>query len=97
MDGMVAADRASSLRDLLTREQRKFMACLAKHYSTKDIAETLGIAPRTVDDYRRRVYRKLKVHTSAAAVSKYYGQPSIQSGLSSGKAILLTGTRRDST
>jgi len=40
----------------------------------KELAERLGISPRTVETHLRGIYDKLHVHTRTAALAKYLGQ-----------------------
>jgi len=55
--------------DLTDREQ-DVLRCLTKGMSYKEAADALGIATDTVRYFIRAVYRKLRVHSVAAAVSR---------------------------
>ncbi len=57
--------------DELSRRENEVLALLAQGYLYKEIADTLGIGPDTVNTYVRRIYEKLHVHSRAQAVARY--------------------------
>jgi len=54
----------------LTYREREVLKCLAGGYSTKQIAETLQVAPKTVESHRRQIMQKLNIF-SVAQLTKY--------------------------
>lgn len=64
-----AATRASALPDL-TPTERRILAMVAEEQSTKQIADTLFISPRTVDRHRSNLCTKLNLH-GANALTKF--------------------------
>ncbi|MBL8149837.1 MAG: response regulator transcription factor [Blastocatellia bacterium] len=70
-------DNAKKMRDLLSRRERQIVKLITEGYSSKDIAETLAVSPRTVEAHRANIYRKLGVHNLASLV-KY----AIKAGIS---------------
>jgi PAS domain S-box-containing protein len=61
-------DRAISNVSSLTRRERQVLALIAEGKSTKEVAADLGIAFKTADAHRNRIYQKLDIHGIAAAV-----------------------------
>ncbi len=62
--------RRAEIQKLSPRE-RDVLEHLAKGWGDKDIAQDLGISVQTVNDYLKRIYAKLHVHSRTAAVAKY--------------------------
>ncbi|HTV21180.1 MAG TPA: LuxR C-terminal-related transcriptional regulator [Polyangiaceae bacterium] len=54
----------------LSPREQEVLRCIAEGSTTKDIASLLGIAPTTVDTYRRQIMRKLQLRT-IAELTKY--------------------------
>jgi DNA-binding NarL/FixJ family response regulator len=50
----------------LTRQERTILALIADDRTSKEIAEQMGIAPKTVDAHRSNICRKLEVHGNHA-------------------------------
>jgi DNA-binding NarL/FixJ family response regulator len=50
----------------LTRQERAILACIAREKTSKEIAEEMGIAPKTVDAHRSNICRKLEIHGNHA-------------------------------
>jgi DNA-binding NarL/FixJ family response regulator len=48
----------------LTAAERKILKLIAQERSTKEIAETLFVSPRTVDTHRNNICQKLNLHGS---------------------------------
>ena len=76
--GIVLRDRpslgAAGAVGLLTPREQRIMACLAKGYRTKDIAEALRMSGRTVEWHVGNIHRKLGVHRRAQALSRCFHQ-----------------------
>lgn len=69
----VIAETASPL-DALTKREREVLDLIGCGYSNADIAKVLFISEHTVNDYTKKIYRKLDVHSRHAAaqiVNKY--------------------------
>jgi DNA-binding NarL/FixJ family response regulator len=54
---------------LLTARQRQVLAVAARGGTSREIAEVLGVAERTVDTHLRRIYKRLHVPGRVAAIS----------------------------
>jgi DNA-binding NarL/FixJ family response regulator len=65
--------------DLLTDRQLEVLAMVANGKSSKEIADTLRLSPRTVDVHRARIMDRLQVH-EVASLTRY----AIRNGLVSG-------------
>ncbi len=57
-------------RTQLSQREHEVCELVILGLSTKEVARRLGISPRTVDDHRQRVYRKLDVHNVVSLVRK---------------------------
>jgi DNA-binding CsgD family transcriptional regulator len=66
---LVGSDLAETPSPLSPRE-REVLSWIAEGSSTKGIAERLGIAPTTVETYRRQIMSKLQLRT-IAELTKY--------------------------
>jgi LacI family transcriptional regulator len=55
---------------ILSERERDVLRLLAKGLVKREIADRLGLSPHTIDNYLRRIYAKLNVHTVGAAVAK---------------------------
>ena len=49
--------------ELLTARERELLQLIVELKSTKDIANLLGISPRTIDTHRGNLMQKLNVHS----------------------------------
>ena len=58
----------------LTDRERVVLAQLAKGASSKQVARTLGISPRTVDFHRANMMRKFGAHNTTELVGKILGE-----------------------
>ena len=58
------------LYECLTIREREVMQWLSGGKTDRDIAEILGISPRTVHKHLQRIYEKLGVETRTAAVCR---------------------------
>ena len=61
--GRVAIERPAGL----TEREAMVLGLLARGLQTKQVAATLGIAPKTADHHIQNVYAKIGVSTRAAA------------------------------
>jgi len=52
-------------RDNLSNREIEVLKCIARGLSNNGIAERLGISPKTVDNHRTNLMRKLEVHSTA--------------------------------
>jgi DNA-binding CsgD family transcriptional regulator len=52
--------------DRLTAAERKVLTLVAEVRTTKEIAEALGISPRTVEHHRTNIATKLDLHGAHA-------------------------------
>jgi len=53
----------------LTKREREVLDLIGLGYSNADIAKILVISEHTVNDYTKKIYRKLDVHSRHAAAS----------------------------
>lgn len=51
----------------LTRGELEVLKLIARGYTNSDIAKTMYISEHTVNDYTKKIYRKLDVHNRHAA------------------------------
>jgi two-component system response regulator NreC len=56
-------------RDTLTQREREVLELIAKGKMSKQIAEALDVSVHTVNNHRKRICRKLKVHSTAELVA----------------------------
>jgi DNA-binding CsgD family transcriptional regulator len=47
---------------LLTAQEREILRRIAQDKTSKEVAEEMGITPRTVDAHRSNICRKLDIH-----------------------------------
>lgn len=66
------SDRRIVSRDLTTRE-REIARQIAAGQSTKQIARTLGVSPRTIDGHRARLIRKVGAKSASEMIAKVIG------------------------
>ena len=52
----------------LTPRELEIIQCLVKHYSNKQIADTLFISERTVETHRKNIYRKTQTKGEASLI-----------------------------
>jgi DNA-binding NarL/FixJ family response regulator len=55
----------------LSPRETEVLALVAKGYSNKEIADKLPLTLETIQSYLKNVYRKMHVHSRAAAAAKY--------------------------
>ncbi len=59
--------RPVSPLSLLTKGELEVLKLIARGYSNADIAKAMFISEHTVNDYTKKIYRKLDVHNRHAA------------------------------
>jgi DNA-binding NarL/FixJ family response regulator len=69
---------ATPPRDELSEREREVLLMLAEGATSKEIALSLGLRPKTVENHRARILDKLGVSNSAAAVRAAIAQGLIQ-------------------
>lgn len=67
---LLAMQRGKRVSVLLSKREREVIKLIALGRSSKEIGQTMGISPRTVDTYRNRLMQKLGL-TSFADVIRY--------------------------
>lgn len=75
--------QSSALSVLSTRE-REILECLRQGMTRPEIAAELFLSPHTVRTHINNMLRKLRVHSTLAAVSLARGTPSLDSGPADG-------------
>jgi DNA-binding NarL/FixJ family response regulator len=53
------------MRDVLSRREQQIVKLISEGFSSREIAETLAVSPRTVEAHRANIYRKLGMHNLA--------------------------------
>jgi two-component system response regulator NreC len=61
-------DRSSRQTDRLTPREREVLRLIALGYTSVEIADKLGLSPRTIETHRARIHRKLGLATRAELV-----------------------------
>lgn len=61
-------NHAAPLMEALTEREREVLTCIAEGRTTREIAETLVISPKTVDRHRENIMAKLNLHNRAELV-----------------------------
>lgn len=54
--------------DPLTERERQVLMMIASGNTTRDIAQSLGLSPKTVESHRNRIMHKLNLHRSAELI-----------------------------
>jgi len=54
--------------DPLSERERQVLALIAEGFTGREIAEKLGLKPKTVENHRARIMEKLDIHTTAGLV-----------------------------
>jgi two-component system response regulator FixJ len=65
-------DKAKKLWTTLTRREREVAEKMAHDWSNKDIAESFGISPKTLDIHRTKVKQKLEAKTPAGIAKVFF-------------------------
>ena len=69
LQGSVAARRSARIdKDELSAREREVLRLLAEGRRTAEIAELLGISPKTVETYRSRLMNKLDIDSLSGLV-----------------------------
>jgi DNA-binding CsgD family transcriptional regulator len=61
----------------LTLRERKVCALTVQGMSTKEVAMSLGISHRTVEDYRMEIYRKTGLKTMMHVTFRVFGSQKV--------------------
>jgi RNA polymerase sigma factor (sigma-70 family) len=64
----ISAVARDAVDEDLTEREREILALVARGYSNREIAELIALSRYTVEDYTKRIYRKLAVNSRTAAV-----------------------------
>ena len=56
----------------LTVRERQVAKCVVRGWMNQIVGESLGISPRTIEDYRRRIFEKFDVHNVVELVRAWY-------------------------
>jgi DNA-binding NarL/FixJ family response regulator len=70
VDDFVRTTPPTEAMTRLTERERQVLQLIAEGRTTKQIAEKIGISPKTVDTHRQQIMRKLDLH-SVAELTKY--------------------------
>lgn len=57
----------------LTVREREIVRQLAAGRSTKEIARSLGVSPRTIDGHRARILKKVDAHSASEMIARLVG------------------------
>lgn len=69
--GEDAEPAAALLRNPLTQREMDVLEWVARGKTNRDVAEILGMSPRTVNKHLEHIYEKLGVETRTAAVAQF--------------------------
>lgn len=72
--GIASASETQQYCPMLTSREAEVLYWVSLGKTTKDIAEILGLSPRTVNKHLENIFNKLGVETRTAAVSYLVGQ-----------------------
>lgn len=61
-------EKAKDPLDVLTERQREVLRLIAEGYSTKEIANTLGISAKTVETHKAQIMEKLNIYDTVGLV-----------------------------
>lgn len=68
---MESEKKGNNPKVLLTKRQKEIIDLAAEQFSSKEIADRLGISTRTVEDHRKRLMKLMKVKNFAGVLSYY--------------------------
>lgn len=68
ISGAVPVTKPEVASDLLSGRERQILGLVAHGHNNRQIAELTGLSRFTIEDYTKRIYRKLAVGSRAAAV-----------------------------
>ena len=80
---VVAHPETAASQDFLTEREREVLKLVAEGNSTKEIGSKLGISPKTVDNHRTNLMRKLNIH-DVASLTRHALEPGILEDRSQG-------------
>jgi DNA-binding NarL/FixJ family response regulator len=63
--------KLKDLLDDLTQTERRTLKLVSENYSSKEIADILFVTPKSVENYRSRICRKLGLETGNNALVKW--------------------------
>lgn len=66
----VSRRKRTSTAPALSQRERQVLALIARGLGNREIAQRLGVSPRTVETHRERIMKKLDLHT-VAALTRY--------------------------
>ncbi|HEY5287520.1 MAG TPA: response regulator transcription factor [Solirubrobacteraceae bacterium] len=66
--GKLNGGRQKNAADTLTPREREVLRLIALGYTSVEIAQKLGLSPRTIETHRARIHRKLNLETRAQLV-----------------------------
>jgi DNA-binding NarL/FixJ family response regulator len=72
IEGYLEGRKASRVRtswETLTPREREILKLIAEGYKNKAIADYLCISPKTVEQHKTRIFKKLEVSNQAAAAA----------------------------
>jgi len=70
LETVVQNPGSSPTKDFISAREREILKLVAESHSTKEIAAKLSISPKTVDNHRTNLMRKLKLH-DVASLTRY--------------------------
>jgi two-component system nitrate/nitrite response regulator NarL len=70
LEHWISRPRRPAGRPGLSRREKEVLAFIARGLSNRQIAQQLGLSPRTVETHRERIMRKLDLHT-VAGLTRY--------------------------
>jgi DNA-binding NarL/FixJ family response regulator len=68
LDSTARKSSTSHGKEHLTRREREVLKLIAEGASTKEVANRLGLSPKTAQAHRENIKHKLAIHTTAAMV-----------------------------
>jgi DNA-binding NarL/FixJ family response regulator len=66
----VPADKGTGIFELLTTRQREILQLIAEGHTSKEMARTLKIGPKTVENHRAKLMERLAIH-DVASLTRY--------------------------
>jgi len=63
----------------LTVRERKICAMSVSGMTAKEVAMSLGLSHRTVEDHRESIYKKTKIKNMISVAYKVFGEPQVVS------------------
>lgn len=69
-DEAMASIKKSQENEKLSHRELEVLQALARGESNKQIADSLGLSPKTIDSHRTNLHRKMQVNSTAALLVK---------------------------